>query len=135
MKEQPSMLDVNPSARRDEDFYATLPWQSRALLRRLGHRLVSASGAIIEPCVGDGAILRELLNCYPNLDVMANDIVVRDPMLPDFLLDARARGSWQTFRRARPIAVCATNPPFVDAFEIAEQAYDHVDEALILLLR
>lgn len=133
MSKQPSMLDVNPTARHDEDFYATAPWMTRALLRRLSSGWW-VGGSVMEPCVGDGAILRAIPE---NADInwVTNDIVARDPMVPEFLLDARNRESWQRFQDFDHLASCITNPPFDVAFDIAEQAYGHVDLGLALLLR
>lgn len=129
---QPSMLDVNPSARRDDDFYPTPEWMTRALLRRIPLSNWNWSGdRVIEPCCGDGAILRELRG----VDVCTNDIVARDPVVPEFLLDARALESWRAFTAGQRLSICVTNPPFEYAFDIAEHAHDHVQIGLILLLR
>ena len=42
--------------RRSNDFYQTPAWATRALLAR--HTPIT--GVILEPCVGDGSIAREL---------------------------------------------------------------------------
>lgn len=125
---QPSMLDVNPSARRDEDFYATPAYQTRALLRRLRLR---PGMRIFEPCCGDGAIVRELPS---SVTVITNDIVERPPLLPDFLSDARRAASWDAFAACGRFDLVITNPPFNVAFEIAQQALARCSK-LILLLR
>lgn len=134
MGDQPSMLEVNPTARRDDDYYATPEWMTRALLRRLcGGWWIG--GRVIEPAVGDGAIVRAVSAVHKDVEWMTNDIVQRDPMMPDFLLDARNRGSWQTFLAKDGIGTCITNPPFDVSFDIAEHAYEHVEHGLALLLR
>lgn len=119
-----------PGERRDLDFYATPQYQTRALLRRVQF----ADGwRVFEPCAGDGAIVRELPS---SVDVVTNDVVVRDPLLPDFLLDARAIASWRAFCAAdERFQVVITNPPFNEAFEIAQHAIEACDVGLILLLR
>jgi len=126
---QPPLLDVDPTARRDEDFYATPRWQTHALLRRIC-RLGSWHGLrFFEPCAGDGAIVRELPRHW---HVTTNDIVAREPLLPDFLLDARRAESWDRFGS---FDVIGTNLPFDVAFDIAPYAYSHADGLLALLLR
>jgi hypothetical protein len=118
----------DPAGRRDEDFYATPAWQTRALLRR---QPVATFGRIVEPCVGDGAILREL----GGGDVLTNDLVARDPILPEFLLDARQPSTWDAFACTGRIDTVITNVPFKDAFEIAQVAWERAAFGLILLLR
>lgn len=122
------MLDVNPAARRDEDFYATPGWMTRALLRRI---FIPATASIIEPCAGDGAIVRELNDWR----VLTNDIIARPPLNPLCMHDARSKKAWQVFDSFGPLGVCLTNPPFNDAFVIAEQAYEFCQIGVVLLLR
>jgi len=124
------MLDVDPSARRSEDFYPTPSFMTRALRRRV--QLTWAGARLVEPCCGDGAIVREL---PAGLDVLTNDIVIRPPAIPEFTLDARQGTTWDAFRLTGRLSVCVTNPPFDQAFDIAAQALEAVDVGLILLLR
>lgn len=128
MKQAP-LLEVDPHVRRSEDFYATPAYQTRALLRRI--RLDGC--ALVEPCVGDGAIVRELPEMV--LPVTTNDIVQRGDFAPDFLQDARKPSSWDLFEAAVPIGVVLTNPPFEPAFEIVQLAYERAAVAVIMLLR
>lgn len=121
------MLDVDPSQRRHYDFYPTPTFQTLALLNRLPSM---DDLRIIEPCAGDGAISSELCG-----DVITNDMFVRPPLAPHFTLDARRRESWNAFAQNGPIDVAITNPPFNEAFAIAQAGYDAVSMALILLLR
>lgn len=127
--EQPSMLDVNPTVRRVDDFYPTPGYMTRALLARLP----SLRGLrVLEPCVGDGAIVRQLPQ---SADVVTNDIVPRGDWLPDFLLDATHLGSWKAFARPQPIDLVITNPPFEYAFEIVQHAVTYAKRGVALLLR
>lgn len=119
----------DPTARHEDDFYATPKYQSRALLNRLSLR---PGWRVLEPCAGDGAIVRELPHV---VDVVTNDIVQRDPMVPDFLLDATLTTTWENFEAAGPLDIVLTNPPFDVAFHIAQHAIEHARVALILLLR
>lgn len=132
MKQQPLIDGIDPTARHDEDFYATPAWQTQALLRRIAQRDSSYGLRLFEPCVGDGAIVRELPLPWW---VVTNDVVVREPFLPDFLLDARRPESWDAFARLGPFDVVATNLPFDVAFDIAPHAYAHAEGLLALLLR
>lgn len=129
MKQAP-LLDVDPTARHDEDFYATPAWMTQALLRRVPLALWEVG--LVEPCVGNGAILREL----PALaDVLTNDLVARPPVVPAFLLDARAPSTWDAFAVAGRLDVVVTNPPFDVAFDIVQPAWDAVRVGVALLLR
>lgn len=129
--QQTTFLEQDPAARRQDDFYATPAWQTRALLARL--RPFSSLERVIEPAAGDGAIVRELT--AQSVTVVTNDIVVREPMLPDFLLDARQRATWSAFAQAGRIDYVLTNLPFDVSFEIAQHAYEYANLAVILLLR
>lgn len=134
MSEQPPLLDVDPHVRRALDFYRTPAWMTLALLARLPP-LFGPHGRpwrICEPCVGDGAIVDEL---SPDCDVVTNDVVVRPPMLPDFLLDARLASSWAHFQAARRIDVVLSNPTFEDMLEIAQHALPTACYGMALLGR
>lgn len=133
MSDQIPLLDVDPSARRDEDFYATPAFQTRALLARcpLGG-LSGWGGRIVEPCCGDGAIVRELSGDF---DLLTNDVVAREPFVPDFLLDATQAKTWDAFRRVDKLDAVITNPPFDQAFDIVRHALDAVEIGLAILLR
>lgn len=129
MKQRP-LLDVDPTARRDDDFYATPAWMTRALLRR--RAIQDWGGRHVEPCVGDGAILGQLGN---RLDVLTNDIVPRGDVVPEFLLDARRPDTWAMFARTGRLDVVVTNPPFDVAFDIVQHALTFAGIGVALLLR
>lgn len=122
MKQQP-LLEVDPFARRDEDFYGTPRWMTKALLRRLP---VRPGWRVCEPCAGDGAILRAL---PAGLAVVTNDIVPRGALVPDFLLDATKRSAWDAFLRTGPIDLTITNPPFDEA--IRDNAFSDDVEGIV----
>jgi hypothetical protein len=127
--EQLLLLDgVNPPGRLDEDFYKTPAWMTRALLRRL----YMARWTVIEPCCGDGAILAEL---PADVVIVTNDLVAREPMVPDFLLDATAPDSWTAFARCRPIDLTLTNPPFDKTFGIVQHALKYSRVGVVILQR
>lgn len=120
---------INATARHADDFYITAPWMTRALLQQLPPL---AGRLLLEPCAGDGAIVRELPRAAR---VLSNDLVPRAPLSPTFLLDAREATAWRTFRRCGPIDVVVSNPPFKWAFEIARRAFEAARLCVALLLR
>lgn len=129
MKQQ-TLIDVDPTARREEDFYRTPAWMTWALLRR--RPIANWGGRIVEPCSGDGAIVRQLPT---SVDVLTNDIVARPPHLPEFLLDARKPATWQAFGRTGRLDVVVTNVPFDEAFDIVPLALEAAGIGVALLLR
>lgn len=133
MKQQ-TLLDVDPAARRDQDFYPTPIWMTRALLNRV--MVGGWAGRMVEPCVGDGAISKLLDPLVGNGGpVLTNDIVPRGDMVPEFLLDARKPETWAAFQRTGKLAVVVTNPPFDVAFDIVQQAVECADVVVCMLLR
>lgn len=123
--QQQSLLDVDPAARRVDDFYPTPGWMTLGLQAHCPGLFDRGRTRIVEPCVGDGAIVRML---PAGLEVVTNDIVARPPVTPDYLLDARRSRLWETIRRDRgAIAGVVTNPPFESAFDIVRCAVDAVE--------
>lgn len=136
MAEQGHLLeDVQVDARRSkkrrkkDDYYRTPSWMTVALLRRI-HLPVGCR--VMCPCVGDGAIVRDL---WPYVTVVTNDIVQRDPVVPDFLLDATLRESWDAFEQLGPIHVTLENPTFAESFAIIAHAIERSRDGVILLNR
>lgn len=134
--EQGQLLDVtiDTTARRDEDFYATPSWQTRALLKRLRGLVTWREMTFFEPCAGDGAI-SSIISAETRWRVVTNDIVQRDPLVPDFLLDARKPSSWDAFAKHGPLNIIGTNVPFGDAFDIVPHMHAHAEGLLFCLLR
>lgn len=121
----------DPRGRRDDDFYRTPVFQTQILLRRLPI-LSTVRLSVFEPCAGDGAIA---LNLPRQLDVVTNDIVQRDPLIPDFLLDARKVESWAKFERLGKFDVVPSNPPFNEAFDIIGHSIKRARIGVAMLLR
>ncbi len=103
------------------DFYETPPWQTQALLRR-----VQIAGTVLECCVGDGSLAKQLSHCQ----VITNDIDTN--RLADFHLDATAADSWQKFPACDWVV---TNPPFNCAMPILKLAHEHARFGVVMLLR
>jgi hypothetical protein len=133
VSEQGLLLDVDPFARRELDFYETFRWQVGALDRRL---YLKPGMRIVEPCAGNHAITRVLQE--KNLSVWSNDIVTRREPL-DSQLDACIPATWQfiadKWGREGQLDVAITNLPFGLAFAIAPIALAFVRVAFITLLR
>jgi hypothetical protein len=124
-------LRCTPSVRRPRDFYQTAPWQVDALV----DHLPELSGSVWCPCVGDGSLLRRLLECRPDLGpVVTNDL---DPTrTADYHLDATRLESWQrmTAAHGRPDWII-DNPPFTVAIDIAVHAFEYARLGLVLMTR
>jgi len=131
MKQAP-LLEVDPLARRPGDFYRTPAWQTRALLRRCDH-INPRIATVLEPCAGDGAIVREIRE---HERVLTNEPFPRPGLIPRFSLDARLADTWTALRDVwGSIGVVVTNPPFDVALPIVQHAYDHAWLGVAMLLR
>lgn len=117
---QPPLLEHDPAARRAFDYYPTPAWMTRALIKRV------RPFDVIEPCAGDGAIVRvlEAERCGP---VLTNDLDTSRGTL--WHLDATRRASWGQFmarkRPCRPVWG-VTNVPFDVADTIVPLAVEHL---------
>ncbi len=131
MSAQPSLLDVDPAVRREDDFYRTKQWQFACLRRRFPF---DPSWTYVEPCAGDGALVRPL-QAAGIQKVWTNDLIDRGfPLLSQ--LDAAQPSTWMHIQQAiGHIDVVVTNVPFSAAFPILVQAYEHAERAVISLLR
>lgn len=116
----------------EHDFYPTPGWCVRQLLDEIGHELPWGEGPWLEPCVGDGAIVRAvdgwaLENGKPEVEWVITDIrttpLVAEPL--DFLLPE--------LRRPQAYALAFTNPPFVLAHEFAEACLHDARQTIFLL--
>jgi hypothetical protein len=129
---QQQMFDdvtVDKHARREDDFYRTPAWMTQALLRRI---VLPGGWQVLCPCAGDGAIVRQL---PADVHVITNDIVQRDPLVPDFLLDATQRRSWDIFGGAGRVDLTLDNPTFELTFPIAQHAVERSRMGVALLQR
>ena len=116
MSQQP-LLEHDPQARREFDYYPTPAWMTEALLRRC-HVF-----DVLEPCAGDGAIVRVLAD--HGISSWTNDI---DPSRDTFWhVDATREASWEVFGTERYTGQghyfwTVTNPPFNLAGQIVPLA-------------
>ena len=94
--------------RHPQDLYETPAWCTRAILRALDHLLPSACHAL-EPCAGNGAIVREL-----ECEVTAIDITRGNPGF-DGVLWVESDCTLHTGRMdGTPYDLLITNPPYRD---------------------
>lgn len=108
--------------RRANDWYPTETWATQELLQRVPLR-----GLILEPCVGDGAISKELV--ARGHTVLTNDLDSQWPA--DTHCDARELRFWNEIH----VDWVVTNPPFSVAHEILPGAQRCVKKGVAMLLR
>ena len=120
-------------SRRPLDFYATAPWQTRSLLA--WHKALGEATRILEPCVGDYAIVKVLKAKLPDVEVVTNDVDTK--RRADLHMDAAGPAFWDLLNsrfdpahdeRIPPhdpggkIDWMVTNPPYNVAFDIIRWA-------------
>lgn len=128
-------------SRRALDFYETPDWMIRGLLEHVPElgcpvpKSARPRGRVFDPCVGDGAITRQLLAAR-SIELVTNDL---DPARPaDFHLDARDPRAWKEIEFvAGPIDWVVTNPPFDPEalVDILLNALAHARAGVVLLAR
>jgi len=116
---------ADDGARNANDYYETAPWMTASLLH---HHPIT--GRILEPCAGDGAIARVLVEA--GCDVLTNDIDSRHR--PALNYDATQGELWSD-PFTRGVDWVITNPPFNIAFPILEQAWLLARVGVAFLLR
>lgn len=101
-------------ARREHDFYPTPRWAVARLLEAVP---LPDRVPWLEPCVGDGAIMRHVASMGYDVAWRTNDL--RDVPQPiTSLLHGHGRADAWLRDHGDRRAVCITNPPFKAAFEI-----------------
>ena len=116
--------------REDNDFYATYPKTTKALLDvfnlvDLDKRRPKTS--ILEPACGTGHISKVLSHYYPNADIISTDLINRGYGQGgiDFL----------TYDYGRKFDVIITNPPFKIAKEFIERGLELANDYVVMLLK
>jgi hypothetical protein len=99
-------------------------YQTSEKLTEIFLETVDIRGSCLEPCAGDGAIARLLPNCYTN-DIDAE----RET---DYNIDASDNVSWSLLGEWEWIV---TNPPFSQATDILQNAWEHSRIGMAFLLR
>ena len=117
---------VDTGARAEWDFYPTPPFMTRSLL----HFHPAIEGAtVLEPCSGDGAIVRVLEE--RGCRVFTNDIDIRHPSMTHY--DAAQPWYWR--EHAPKADWIVSNLPFNVGIDILRCAYEHAEIGLALLFR
>lgn len=122
-----SVTGHNP-VRRADDFYATPSWCTRAILKHLPSFKVA-----LDPCAGDGAIVKELRTVYGRLVRVEGIELDRERAT---VADAEHRDALLSEPWPRADLVI-TNPPYSLAMEFVERALAEVvpGGTLAMLLR
>lgn len=137
------MSSTNRGAKRSPaDFYSTPPWVTHRLLDEgvLGPGLVLPGGRWLEPCAGDGELIRAVNEKREGLIWSANELreetlSVLKPLAPE-----RWRiGDFLTWEPQRPelfekFDVSITNPPFSIAMSIIQKSIT-ISKLTVMLLR
>lgn len=98
--------------RRRFDLYETNRKQTEAIRLHLD-RWIDEGETILEPCVGNGAMLRVLEEAYPLCRIVTNDINPDVQVSPDYQLDMTLPESWdRILEETRGIDWVITNVPF-----------------------
>lgn len=115
------------SERRENDFYETPEWCTRAFLHHAVAVVPRAhdQGLIWEPCAGSGAISRVLRDMYRRAAIVEMDA---HP-----LNDKVSLGDARTDSLPQRVDLAITNPPYSHALEIAENLIMHSDTVALLL--
>lgn len=120
--------------RHDQDFYETPAWAIDALLRNHALR----GSRVLEPCAGDGAILKVLYSRgYPGLSTVAVEIRKEEEDSLACLADIVHIADFLTWKPSCAFDTIITNPPYSIAQEIIEHAFEIADgkSEVIMLLR
>jgi hypothetical protein len=111
----------------EAEFYPTPAWCTRRILEALTP-LVIRRATWLEPCAGDGAIVKQILEICPDAYVDGGDL----RSLPSCVPNCWTVGGFETHTAKHDAVI--TNPPFSLAPEIVKHFLPRCDW-LILLLR
>lgn len=138
------MSSTNRGAVRNEhDFYETPDYSVYSLMEKIGSDLLWHPGRWLEPCVGNGAIIKAMMNWYQKEEVNLNG----KDFLPLFdAVDIRREAEYPhitaDFLNWKPqerYSLIITNPPFFKAQEIVERSLtingNNPPPTVIMLLR
>lgn len=118
------------------DYYPTPWWCVDRLLESIPP--FDPGARLFEPCAGDGAIMRRVLDWYPGVKWLATDLNPRaNPHAPNSLRADMLihRLDYLSLPRERIVDVdcIITNPPYNLALEFAELALHHCPRVAMLL--
>lgn len=122
----------------DFDYYPTPAWQTDVLMREGLARTLrddyDQAPVLLEPCVGEGHIIRAVNEWVPDARWSTNDLDPRHEA--DSHMDAGRDAFWGRpgLAKSRPGWVIS-NPPFSDAVRIIPRAYEAAKVGIAMLLR
>lgn len=125
-------------ARRELEFYPTPSWMTHHLMREGLARTLqddyTEPPVLLEPCVGEGHIIRAVEQYVPDARWATNDL--NKHFTADTHLDAGSDAFWGEpgLERSRPDWVIS-NPPFSQAVHIIPRAYEAAKVGIAMLLR
>lgn len=130
-----NMAPPKPHGRRQLDFYKSGVWMIQQMLER-----VPIQGVVLEPCSGDGVIVRQLLTVAAVTRVWSNDI---DPKrlhdAPEsashLCLDAGGPDLWRVAEQVIQPDWVVSNPPFNQAARIVPRALEQARLGVVMYLR
>jgi hypothetical protein len=135
-----SATNRNGTIRSHNDFYPTPNWLTEAILPYLPIADdADRNVRILEPAAGNGALLKVLLNRWPNAQYRTVDIeYMRDRRLPLIPNVDHTLGDFLTVEPEANCDVIITNPPFRYALEFIERSFRwrrNADSWVVMLLR
>jgi len=114
--------------------YATQSWTVRRLLDRIAHQIPTGDKARwLEPCAGDGDIIRAVKPLFPDITWTACEYNPRfREALEKLVGKSRVRISNFLDQSVRTrFDVAMFNPPFSIAQEVVEKALEHADHVIM----
>jgi hypothetical protein len=113
-----------------KDFYGTPAWCVRRLLEATKDRMLLPAGDWLEPCIGDGAIVRAVNES--RTDVTWSSCEIRD--VPLYLKrQHHHHGDFLKWKPKRTWDVVITNPPFSLALEFVRKSLELAPVVAMLL--
>ena len=118
--------EATPRARRPGDAYYTPAW----CVRRLVERVALPGGDWLDPCAGNGALVRAFARPDVRWSAVELDPAAAAQIPPDVTVDV---GDYLSWRPTRPVDVVVTNPPFSLAEAFLRKALDEAPCVAFLL--
>ena len=112
------------------DFYPTPSSAIKPLLEKMNFHGVH----IYEPCAGDGAIVKEIKNMFPDAHVSANELDTNHEA--NLSLSGADRITWTNFLTTKDNGadIIITNPPFSLAQEFLEYTFENYSAPTVIML-
>jgi len=123
--------------RKEQDFYETPYWCTRVLLDSIQLRSSNLLPRILEPCAGNGAISKEIIRKYPDIQLQQVEIQKKMNQLSHFgdvtIADFLTSDVDKMLKIFDPQHII-TNPPFSLAKEFLEKCFELFPFASVTML-